>query len=63
MISLTVAVTLVVSCLAFELFKKFLDCDIVAVPSGYAGLKRNKWKNTLGSFIHAAFVGLTGLYW
>ncbi|XP_072050591.1 TLC domain-containing protein 2-like [Amphiura filiformis] len=61
MLSLPVTTTLLSSCVVFELFKQFLDTSFIPAPHKYASEKRHKWKNILGSFIHASYCAVTGI--
>ncbi|XP_072042591.1 TLC domain-containing protein 2-like [Amphiura filiformis] len=56
--------TVLTSCVAFWLFNKFLDdnSEPVKVPEKYSGYTKCKWRNVMGSILHAVLVSMVGFY-
>ena len=57
--------TVLISCFVFWLFNKFLDdkTEPVKVPTKYKYNYKCKWRNVMGSIVHAAIVSVIGFYW
>ncbi|XP_072040082.1 TLC domain-containing protein 2-like [Amphiura filiformis] len=57
--------TTLVSCLGFWILNKSLNSNnliIIPVPGKYAGLTRYKWRNVVGSLVHATVVSIVGAF-
>ena len=40
-----------------------LDSNVIPAPNKHAGLTRYKWRNVMGSLLHATLVSAVGFYW
>lgn len=49
---------MVTSFFCFSQLNSFLKCGAIAAPKKYDGKDQHKWRNTVGSLIHAAVVGI-----
>ncbi|XP_072040083.1 TLC domain-containing protein 2-like [Amphiura filiformis] len=57
--------TTLASCLGFWILNKSLNINnliIIPVPDKYAGLTRYKWRNVVGSLVHATVVSIVGAF-
>ena len=61
MLSSLVIYTLVGSILGFQCYNSALN--FVPCPEKYEGKNRYKWRNIMGSFLHATISGTSSLYW
>ena len=52
-----------VSCFVFWKLNNSLKYNVIPVPHKYAGLTRHKWRNVIGSLVHATVVSVVGIYW
>ena len=57
--------TVLTSAVVFWLFNKFLDDNSqpVKVPERYSEKTKCKWRNVMGSTVHAVLVSFIGFYW
>ena len=61
MLSSLVIYTLVGSILGFQCYNSALN--FAPCPEKYEGENRYKWRNILGSFLHALISGCSSVYW